>query len=415
LRIGLYSPFFGDEMGGGEKYFGVAAEAIRDGFPNHQLDIISPIPVDVRRYEEMLGLDLTGINIRVGDLRAPRSSSLVHRVPVLRRYADLRASARAIAWTRDYDVFIPMVYVMPTYSLARRGVILCQFPYKMPEARPVMPGWPPGLYRTYTAPYHRLQRRWLRTEAESFQLVICQSGYVRHWVRRYWDRDSQIVHPPIDVPAEEPDFARKEPAILSVGRFFDTGHAKRHDVMVQAFRRLSHGPLPGWKLHLVGSLNKARWDDVDYLRRIEQLAAGLPVEIHVDASLDELRDLYRRASIYWHAAGFGVDETQRPIDLEHFGMTTAEAMGYGAVPLAIARGGQLEVVREGEDGFLWSDIEDLVQLTVRVAEDEGLRARLGAAARKASQRFSRPEFKRQMVEAVSPIIKELECETSRAA
>ena len=64
MRIGLYSPFMGSTMGGGEKYLGVTAETLRDAFPGHSVEILSPVPVDVGRYQEMLGLDLSGISFR---------------------------------------------------------------------------------------------------------------------------------------------------------------------------------------------------------------------------------------------------------------------------------------------------------------------------------------------------------------
>src|SRR5260370_16151002 len=64
LRLGLYSPFFGSTLGGGEKYFGVTAEAIRDAFPEHSVEILSPVPVDRELYQRMLDIDLTGIRTR---------------------------------------------------------------------------------------------------------------------------------------------------------------------------------------------------------------------------------------------------------------------------------------------------------------------------------------------------------------
>src|SRR5205823_93837 len=81
-----------------------------------------------------------------------------------------------------------------------------------------------------------------------FQRVICQSEYVRGWVRRYWNVDAAVVNPPIDRPGEEPDLAGKDRLILSVGRFFSGGHSKRHDLLVDSFRTLCDGGLTGWPL-----------------------------------------------------------------------------------------------------------------------------------------------------------------------
>jgi glycosyltransferase involved in cell wall biosynthesis len=406
MRIGLYSPFFGTAVGGGEKYFGVTAEALRDALPGHQMEIISAVPVDVQRYERMLDLDLSGIGLRSMAVTGAGWGRHVRRLPGIRRYADLYLASRSVAWTRDYDVFLSMVYVMPAFSQARRGIILCQFPYQLH-------GGPPRdlrglLYRLCTIPYDILKRRLLGSEVDSFQLVIAQSEYTRGWIDRYWDRDSVVVNPPIDVPPEEPDLDAKRPVILSVGRFFASGHCKRHDVMVEAFRRMVDDGLAGWELHLAGSLHRSNAADVRYFERVRELAQGYPVHIHADVPLPRLIDLYRQASIYWHAAGFGVDEQARPIDLEHFGMTTAEAMGYAAVPVAIARGGQVEVVEDGATGYLWSDVAELRDKTRVLIDDPAGRRRMAVAARRSSFRFSRDEFKRRMTAAVLPLVQELE-------
>jgi glycosyltransferase involved in cell wall biosynthesis len=218
------------------------------------------------------------------------------------------------------------------------------------------------------------------------------------------------VNPPIDVPSEEPALDLKRPVILSVGRFFAAGHSKRHDVMVRAFKHLCEEGLHGWELHLAGSVQRANPADVRYLAEVQESARGYPVQFHVDAPLETLKLLYSQASIYWHAAGYGSDFGRRPADLEHFGMTTAEAMGYGAVPVAIAFGGQPEVVDDGSDGFLWGEPEALQARTLELVQDDDLRRRMGTAARRASLRFSRAEFQSRMVEAISPIVAQLAVE-----
>jgi glycosyltransferase involved in cell wall biosynthesis len=217
-----------------------------------------------------------------------------------------------------------------------------------------------------------------------------------------------VVNPPIDVPKAEPAWDAKERLVLSVGRFFASGHSKRHDVMVRAFRDLCDSGHQGWELHLAGTLHREYSADVEYFEQIRRLADRYPVHIHADAPRELLLDLYRRASIYWHAAGYGVDGDARPAEIEHFGMTTAEAMSNGVVPVAIARGGQIEVVQDGITGFLWDDLPRLRTRTVELMEDPALRRRLGQAARQASFRFSRSEFRRRMAAAVEPLVRELE-------
>jgi glycosyltransferase involved in cell wall biosynthesis len=367
---------------------------------------VAPVPVDVERYQQMLGLNLEGIGVVSMNRQTRGVKGRLARVPGLRRYRDLAVSAQAAKFTSRYDLLISMVYGLPAISRARRSVMLCQFPYDR-NLKLGRPGVPPLLHGAILLPYRLARRLALGRELNEFELIICQSEYVRHWIRELWERDSTIVYPPVDVPSGEPDLSRKGPVILSVGRFFASGHAKRHDVMAEAFRRLCDGGLSGWELHLAGSLHRKSSADAAYFERIQELADGYPIHLHPDAPRQVVVDLYERASIYWHAAGYGADERTRPAELEHFGMTTVEAMGRGAVPVAIARGGQVEVVEDGTTGYLWQDLRSLAQRTLELIEHPELRARLGAAARLSSHRFSEEMFRRQMAGALSPILDQL--------
>lgn len=409
LRIGIYSPFFGSTVGGGEKYLGVTAEALRDAFPDASIEIMSPVPADQPRYEAMLGLNLQNITFRSTNTRPGGLKRALARMPKLRLYRDLFVSAQAVGATADYDLLVSMVYVLPAFNRARRGVILCQFPYER-SVRLRRPGLLGLAHRLYSLPYRGVRRRLFGGEVDDFQLVICQSEYVRRWVRELWGLDSTVVNPPIDVPLEEPDWAAKQRMIASVGRFFAGGHSKRHDLMIQAFREICDAGHAGWELHLAGSVHRDRAADLDYYARVLRLAEGYPVHIHADATLETVQNLYGRASVYWHAAGYGADAELAPATLEHFGMTTAEAMGHGAVPVAIGRGGQVEVVRNGVDGFLWASIEELKARTVELMDDATLRSDMGERARRASFGFSRAEFTRRMASVMEPIIRELQLE-----
>jgi glycosyltransferase involved in cell wall biosynthesis len=379
LRIGLYSPYFGSTIGGGEKYLGVTAEAIRDGFPGHQVEIASPVPVDSVHYQRMLGLDLAGIHFKSTNRRVTPVHRLAARSRLLRPLRDLVIARQAAAVGADYDLLLAMIYRIPVACRARAGVMLCQFPY-------------PG-----------------RQDLAGYQEIICQSQYVRHWVAELWDRDAAVVNPPVDIPAAEPDWRRKRSVILTVGRFVAHGHHKRHDLLVKTFLDMVAAGLHGWELHIAGSVHKDEPSQA-YFDSVVRAAAGGPVHIHPDVGLDELQRLYAEAAIYWHAAGYEAEED--PEAAEHFGITTAEAMGHGAVPVVIGRGGQPELIDDGEEGYLWDQIEVLRSRTLELVADAGLRRRLGEAARRRSLDWSRPNFKRRMVGALSPVIGRLESEVA---
>ena len=373
LRLGLYSPYFGTTLGGGEKYLAQAARALRLACPEDQVDLAGAVTPDAG-YLERIDVDLRGIRLLGTAGRRTRAKTALNAVRALRPLRNRLLSRQADRFSAAYDLFLAMVYAVPIRSAARRSVMLCQFPY--PDPGP---------------------------EIDSFEKVICQSEFVAGWVRRYWGRDAAIVNPPVVRPETEPDWEAKAPWILSVGRFFEGGHNKRHELMVSTFRHLCDSGLAGWELHLAGSVHRQA-GHAGYFERVRDLAQGYPVVLHPDCTSAELAELYRGASLYWHAAGQGVDALQHPEQLEHFGMSTAEAMGHGAVPVVFAGGGQIEVVEDGVDGRLWREPAELESLTRALAEDASLRRRLGQAGRSSSGRFAVPEFRRRLVAELQTVL-----------
>jgi len=223
---------------------------------------------------------------------------------------------------------------------------------------------------------------------QTYQEIVSISEFTRRWMRDRWGRESHVIYPPV---AFETGGAQKEPLILSVGRFFDQrfGHSKKQIEMVRAFRALVARGLPGWELHLVGGCQQQH---AEYLARVRAEARGLPVHFHIDASGRELKELYGRASIYWHATGFGESERRHPERLEHFGISTVEAMGAGAVPIVVGMGGQGEIVQHEVNGYHFRSVEDLVARTHLLANDPALRRRLADAARQRAGEFSTERF-----------------------
>lgn len=235
----------------------------------------------------------------------------------------------------------------------------------------------------------------------AYDAVVSNSEFTRRWVQRYWDTDSVVVYPPVTMQAR----GDKENVILGVGRFFaaEAGHSKKQLEMVEAFRRLVDRGLQGWTLHLVGGCSAV---DRPYLEEVQAAAAGLPIELHVDAPGDELRDLYARASIYWQATGLGEDPDRDPDRLEHFGIATVEAMSAGAVPVVIGLAGQLEIVEAGVSGFHFTTLDELVERTEAVVGDDELRARLSEAAETRAREFSVEAFAERFGAVVRGVVGE---------
>lgn len=350
-RIGLYL-YFRPSLGGGERYLLTAASALR---VVGTVDFLCPYDTDLATFERAFGLDLA-------DIRFVRYQP-----------SPLR-TARTIASRRPYDLFFSLDnHLSPVQiSLGRKGILHLQSP---PYAPKVDRPW----------------RSWLKLR--SYNVVVCNSEYTRQWALRHGTSGLpvRVLYPPIEVDLYRP--LPKRRLILSVGRFFVGRHEKKHAIQIDAFRNLVSAGLSGWELCLAGSIRDHEPEHRAYLDELRRLANGLPVRFVVNASLAEIQRLYGEASLYWHATGHGVDGERYPQFLEHFGMSIVEAMAAGAIPLVIAKGGPLEIVHHGDDGFSWETVEELVTRTRELAgAAENDLAPLRRSAADSAKRFSRARF-----------------------
>ncbi|WP_062527051.1 glycosyltransferase [Demequina rhizosphaerae] len=169
--------------------------------------------------------------------------------------------------------------------------------------------------------------------------------------------------------------------LLAVGRLVEK---KGFDVLLEALRR-SRARID---LTIVG--------DGPERARLEALAEGLPVTFRGQLSRAELDAALARA-------GIAVFPSRRAASGDQDGLPVAmlEAMGAGCAIIASDLPGLNEAIEPGRSGVLVpeGDAEALARSLEVLAEDQELRAALGAAARERSRRYS--------VEAVGEDYREL--------
>ena len=130
---------------------------------------------------------------------------------------------------------------------------------------------------------------------------------------------------------------------------------------------------------------------------LKKLSQGYPIFIYPNIAYKELVKLYGKSSIYWHAAGF--EETD-PTKMEHFGISTVEAMAAGCVAVVVNKGGQTEIVENGVSGFLWNTLDELLEYTLSTIRDRGLMDKMMKESQKRSNLFSKRIFTQQIEEIV---------------
>lgn len=383
LKISIYNEPQGSGIGGSEFVAALLAEALAK---EHSVDLFHRIPsLTAERLAGNSGTDLRGVRLRYieSDGVPPQLSK---KNPV--RY--FAASRRWLAeLSEPYDIFVAIVHGVPPFCHAARGALIVLFP--TPTRPYVSQQGALSARAALRHPAKYLYQSWAwRQRMASYQVKTAISEFSSAWARRRWRVECDVVHPPVDT-----NFRRvaKEKIILSVGRFAlaSEGHTKKQAEMLGVFRSIEDEGLLDWKYFSVGGLGDTPGHRA-YFERLRETATGSGAELLANVERDELKSLYERAAIFWHAAGYGEDESTRPIFVEHFGISTVEAMAAGCVPVVINKGGQREIVEHGVTGFLWETMEELKKYTGLLVEDDALRERMSEAARARSLWFSREAF-----------------------
>jgi glycosyltransferase involved in cell wall biosynthesis len=394
--VGIYNEPAGHGVGGSESLVALVAESLARA---HAVEIVHHIEgLTAEKMAAVSGADLSRVSTRF--VERDYEPTPYHANP-LARYRAARAWHAALS--APYDLFVATLHDLPPFCHARRGALIVLFPT---ATAPHLAELPEELLRR-NALRRRAERGFQRfvwgRRLAGYQVATAISDFSRRWTQRRWGVESEVVYPPVDTRFAA---APKEPLILSVGRFAlrGEGHRKNQPEMLSAYRELEPS-LPGWEYQTVGGLR----DTLAHRTFFDSLGAeaALCARARVRAELgrEELRALYERASLFWHASGYGEDEEVRPELAEHFGITTVEAMAAGCVPVVINKGGQAEIVRHGVDGFLWDTLEELKAHTLSLASDSELRARMSESARARSEHFSKEACVGRYAELLRPLLR----------
>ena len=187
------------------------------------------------------------------------------------------------------------------------------------------------------------------------------------------------------------DESKKENIIISVGRFFVGAHSKKQLEMVQMFLN-NKEKFKDYEYHLVGAVSNSE-EDIAYLNKIKELSCEADnIYIHENFPFNDLMKLYAKAKIFWHGTGYGENENLNPEKMEHFGITTVEAMSYGVVPIVINKGGQQETVKEEVNGYRWNDEEECIEKTLKVINNNEKRVSMANICIEEAENYSIDSF-----------------------
>lgn len=367
MKIAIYNPYL-ETKGGGEKMALTMAEILASNNDN-QVFLVTHQDVDLQKLEHYFDLNLQNVRVISVDF-SRRIAKLLNKLHLPGRIRNLffDIKVRRDMQKHKFDVFINSCYQSNLPNMGTRGYYLCMFPQVLDTKNQDI-GLIKLVYIKLTGWLSRiLLHPSKRHPIDTYDHVISISSFTRRYVKKYWNRDSIMLFPVCD-NMYNASLNNKQKVILHVGRFFENignSHHKRQDVLLQAFSEMKELHKDGWELHFVGSVA----EDVGALRYILKLiqeSQGLPVRFHFNGSFQELKELYNKATIYWHATGYGSNPEKYPEKQEHFGITTVEAMSAGCIPVVINTAGQKETVAANSNGYLWNTLTELKRDTLKIA------------------------------------------------
>ncbi len=356
-------------IGGGQKYGFTVAHALLDRF---DITLLVNKKITHRDLSDWYHLDLSGCDIKIIPLPFFDRFDSLHLDPALVNRRTGNPFHIISRESGNYDFFINNSMNEKVFPLANVSMLICHFP----ERRP----------RDYFY-------------ADRYSYVIYNSAYTAYWIEQKWKfKPHHHIYPPVDmaptVTGDDGEFPPKENIILSVARF-EAGGSKKQLEMVYSFLKLNRqfpDIFSRWNLVLAGGCP----DENDYLKKIKavlQKSGNNNIHLKLNISGDDLKELYRKSSIFWHLCG--LDQSD-PALVEHFGMTIVEAMQNRLVPVVFDGGGQREIVVPGISGARISSSAELMTTSLKLARDAQLREELGNNAFERSKTFSRDVFEKKV-------------------
>ncbi len=257
-------------------------------------------------------------------------SSFLHRVPLARfRYQwflPLMPKAIEALDLGDYDIIISSSSSFAKGIITRASALHISYCHT-----PTRYLWGDTYNYIEELPHNRLVkaivplfltnlRLWDRLAAERPQKMIANSRAVQERIKKYYNRESDVIYPPVFVDQFYIS-PKQENFFLAGGRL--VGY-KRFDLIVQAFNKLKM-PL---KIFGIGpkfdELRRLSSPNIEFLGRIS----------------DEVKkELCSKCLAFIHPQE------------EDFGLTAVEAMSSGRPVIAWPRGGALETVIPGKTGI----------------------------------------------------------------
>lgn len=352
-------------IGGAQKYGLTMASLLREQF---DITIIANERVSHQNFYKWYELDLSECPIKVIKLPFYEQKKDPHYDPARITHEVENPFHLVSKESGNYDFFINNGMNEMVYPLANVSVLVCHFPERRPKSY---------FY------------------ADQYTSVVYNSKYTAEWIEKKWKfSPHQHIYPPVDMEVDGEDFKKKK-YILSVARFEVEG-TKRQKEMIELFMKLSRhyqDIAENWKFLVVGGSNPGN----QYLSELDDLtkkSSFSNIELKVNIKKEELKDLYKQSSLFWHLCGLGRKD---PAETEHFGMAVVEAMQNKVVPVVFDGGGLREIVDHGQNGFCVQTSAGFLEYSLKLMKNPKFLRKMSKMTHKKAGNFSLENFKKRVL------------------
>ncbi len=203
-------------------------------------------------------------------------------------------------------------------------------------------------------------RKFDRESAGKVDHFIANSSFVADRISKYYDRDSEVIYPPVAVDDFQLDRPREDFHLV----ISELVPYKRIDLAIDAYNRL------GKRLVVIG--------DGPERKSLERLAKP-NIEFLGRQPFSVLKDHFETSQAFIFPG------------IEDFGITPVEAQAAGCPVIAFRAGGALETVVEGKTGLFFD--EQTADALVEVVERFDPQSMTPEVCRENAQRFSAQNFR----------------------
>jgi len=209
---------------------------------------------------------------------------------------------------------------------------------------------------------------------------VVNSNFIAKLFTEAHKRSVEVIYPSNQFASKADQYGGKKFYTTFFSRIVEY---KRPEYLIELASRF-----PQQQFIIMGGLTRNNYSYHSKLKAAVRAKNIQNIEIYSNPELGFVQDVLSKTSVYIF-----------PAEMEHFGITTVEAIEYGAIPLVHDSGGQREIVLDSNLRFQRFD-DLLKKYTKLLSLDESELQNIRINLLKSVERFSEAEYRKRIIEPI---------------